>query len=329
MIAEATRSASFDETVAADVRRGLTSRRKSLPPYLLYDAIGSHLYERITELPEYYLTRTERGILQARASDMVAHAVAGSARPLGVIELGAGSASKTEIVLRSVLARQPGCVYVPIDISRAAIDDATCRLAVELPRVRVRPLAMSHHQALRALQAIEGPQLVLFIGSSIGNFEDGEAAALLRAVAASLGAGTSLLLGMDLRKSPDVLLPAYDDAAGVTAAFDKNVLARINRELGGRFDLDRFRHVARWNDRASRIEMHLESTRAQDVAIDALGLRVHFDAGETIHTESSIKYDLARAEQLLTRGGFALETTYFDEARTFAVHLARAGQLAA
>jgi dimethylhistidine N-methyltransferase len=325
MTAEAAARSSFDAAVAADVRRGLTSRLKSLPPYLLYDELGSDLYERITELPEYYLTRAEREILCARASDLVARAMERSLRPLGIVELGAGSASKTEIVLRAVLDRQPGCTYVPIDVSRAAIEGAKNRLGVHLPRVRVRPLVMTHDRAIRALHAIEGPQLVLFIGSSIGNFEDHEAEALLRGLRGALGAGTSLLLGTDLRKSPRMLLPAYDDAAGVTAAFDKNVLSRINRELGGRFALDRFRHVARWNEIASRIEMHLESVDSQDVAVDALDLRVHFDPGETIHTESSIKYDLARVTRLLVRGGFALETTYFDEARTFAVHLARAG----
>jgi L-histidine N-alpha-methyltransferase len=316
---------SFDATVAAAVRRGLSSRPKSLPPYLLYDARGSELYEQITDLPEYYLTRAERGILQASAGDIVARASAGARGPLGVIELGAGSASKTELVLRAVLERQTRCVYVPVDVSRAAIEGAKSRLAVELPRVAVRPLVMTHDLATQALRAVGGPQLVLFIGSSIGNFEDAEAAAILGGLRDALGAGASLLLGTDLRKSARVLLPAYDDAAGVTAAFDKNLLVRMNREFGARFDLDRFRHVARWNERGSRVEMHLESTIAQEVALEALGLRVPFERGETIHTESSIKYDLAHVDRLLSRGGFARETTYFDDARTFAVHLARAG----
>jgi L-histidine N-alpha-methyltransferase len=319
---------SFDATaaVAAAVRRGLTSRPKSLPPFLLYDDVGSGLYEQITALPEYYLTRTEREILRTHADDLVTRArgTASPTRSLGVVELGAGSASKTEILLRAILERQGACEYVPIDVSPTATEQAQKRLAAELPDVRVRPLVMTHEQAIRALRKLEGPQLVLFIGSSIGNLEDAEAERLLRALADACGAETSLLLGTDLRKSPRVLLPAYDDAAGVTAAFDRNVLARINRELGGRFDLDRFRHVARWNDAASRVEMHLESLERHDVAIDALELRVHFDAGETIHTESSIKYDLARVERLLARGGFALDTTYFDDARAFAVHLARA-----
>ena len=321
--------ASFDASTAADVRRGLTSRPKSLPPHLLYDAVGSELYEQITDLPEYYLTRAERAILGTHATDIVARAASSSPRPLGVVELGAGSASKTEVVLRAVLDRQPGCVYVAIDVSRVAIEGAKDRLAVELPRVRVRPLVMSHEQGISALRGTEGPQLVLFIGSSVGNFGDEDASALFRSVKDALGPETSLLLGTDLRKSPELLLSAYDDAAGVTAAFNKNLLSRINRELGGRFDLDRFRHVARWNERASRMEMHLESKDSHDVAIDALDVRVHFDAGETIHTESSIKYDLPRVERLLASGGFTLETTYFDEARTFAVHLARASAKAA
>jgi L-histidine Nalpha-methyltransferase len=323
MIVETGASSSFDPTVAADVRRGLTARPKSLPPYLLYDDLGSCLYERITELPEYYLTRAERGILHARASDIVARVAQRLPHPIRVVELGAGSASKTDVILRAVLARQVGCVYVPIDVSRSAIEGVKSRLRVELPRVTVCPLRMTHDEAIKALLAIPGPQLVVFIGSSIGNLDDPQAEVLLRALGRSLGAETSLLLGTDLRKSPDVLIPAYDDTAGVTAAFNKNVLARINRDLGGHFDLDHYRHVARWNEEASRIEMHLESASSHDVAIDALGLRVHFDTGETIHTESSIKYDLARAKQILVRSGFTLETTYFDEASTFAVHLAR------
>jgi len=324
MMAQAQAYTALDRAIAADVRRGLTAHPKSLPPYLLYDAHGSELYERITELPEYYLTRVERGILRKNAADIVARASLGSPRPLGVVELGAGSATKTEIVLQAVLDRQPGCVYVPIDVSHAAIEGAESRLATELPRVRVRPLVTSHEHGIRALRGTLGPQLVLFIGSSIGNLADGEASALFRQLHGALGADTWLLVGTDLRKDPSILLPAYDDAAGVTAAFDKNLLSRINRELGGRFDLARFRHVARWSETASRVEMHLESTHAQDVIIDSLELRVHFDAGETIHTESSVKYDLPRVVTVLARGGFALETTYFDEARMFALHLARA-----
>lgn len=316
--------------IAADVRRGLTATPKSLPPYLFYDDAGSRLYEEITELDEYYLTRAEREIFEAHAHDIVWRTMpkAGdsenAARPLGVVELGAGSASKTEVILRAILERQPGCAYVPIDVSAAAIDEAVTRLRTSLPTVRVSPLVMTHERAVRALYPTGAPQLVLFIGSSVGNFPDDEAVPLLRGLRAALGPNTSLVLGTDLRKDPSILLPAYDDEAGVTAAFNRNVLVRINRELGGHFDLARFRHVARWNDAASRVEMHLESTVRQEVPIDGLGLVVRFAAAETIHTESSIKYDIPRVERLLASSGFRLQRTYYDDRRRFAVHLARA-----
>jgi len=309
-----------------EVRRGLTASPKALPPLLFYDEEGSRLYERITELPEYYLTRAERSIFVQHADELVGLALgaAEAGRPLTVVELGAGSASKTEVLLAAVLRRQPSCVYVPIDVSRAALDGAARRLAESLPAVRVRPIVGTHEGALAELAKIEGPALAMFIGSSIGNLHDDDAKHLLRGLRRALGRPASLLLGTDLRKSPELLIPAYDDAAGVTAAFNKNVLARINRELGGRFDPGRFRHVARWNEALSRIEMHLESVEDQSVPIDALGIAVHFRAGETIHTESSVKYDLAHVGRLLEAGGFGRPTAYFDRERRFAVHLARA-----
>ena len=312
-------------SIAADVRRGLWATPKTLPPHLFYDGEGSALYERITELPEYYLTRAEREILLAHAGELVARAADGIEGPLRVIELGAGTATKTELLLRAVVERQKRCEYVPIDVSETAIQSAQRRLHVVLPEVHVSPLVMTHEQALRSLrESAASPALVLFIGSSIGNFEDAEASVMLRGLRDALGSGTTLLLGTDLRKSPDVLLRAYDDAAGVTAEFNMNLLRRINRDLGGHFDLARFRHVARWNDAASRIEMHLESLIRQEVPIDGLGLCARFEAGETIHTESSIKYDLPRVRSLLGAGGFALDTTLYDAERRFAVHLARA-----
>jgi dimethylhistidine N-methyltransferase len=309
------------ESMANDVRLGLTARPKTLPPYLLYDETGSALYERITELPEYYLTRTERRILASHAHDIVGR-IGGGRDSLTVIELGAGSASKTPILLRAILERRSQCVYVPIDVSPAALATARDRLGAELPAVEVRPLPTTYERALRALGDTPSPRLVLFIGSSVGNMPDEQASALLRRVRRSLAGETWLVLGTDLRKSPDVLRAAYDDAAGVTAAFNANVLARINRELGGQFELDRFRHVARWNDAESRIEMHLASTVAQDVAVEALGTRFRFDIGETIHTESSAKYDLPRVEKILADGGFALDATYADREFDFAVNVA-------
>jgi len=310
------------------VRRGLTDFPKSLPPLLFYDEEGSRLYERITELPEYYLTRAERSIFVQRADELVDRALAvdGPGRQLTVVELGAGSATKTELLLAALLRRQAACVYVPIDVSPAALDLATQRLSESLPAVRVRPIVATHEGALPQLARIEGPVLAMFIGSSIGNLADEDATRLLRGLRGALGRRASLLLGTDLKKAPEILIPAYDDAAGVTAAFNKNVLVRINRELGGRFDLARFRHVARWNEGRSRIEMHLESTDDQRVSIEALGIVVHFRRGETIHTESSVKYDLPHAARLMEAGGFSPPTVYFDEERRFAVHLAPASR---
>jgi dimethylhistidine N-methyltransferase len=313
-------------TIAADVRSGLTASPKTLPHYLLYDEAGSRIYEQITALPEYYLTRTERSIFEARSEEIVARIAASDARTLGVIELGAGSAAKTEVLLRALSARQETVLYVPVDVSPSALAEAEERLAKSAPRVTMRGLQMAYDRALGALAEVPPPRLVMFIGSSVGNLEDADASSLFRRIRDALGAGTWLLLGTDLRKAPATMLAAYDDAAGVTAAFDKNILAHVNRELGGHFDLDRFRHVARWNEAASRIEMHLESMVAQEVAVDALGLRVRFEAGETIHTESCAKYDLPRVTRLLEAGGFALETTYFDAERRFGLHLAKALQ---
>jgi len=308
-------------SMADDVRRGLTARPKTLPPYLFYDDEGSRLYERITELPEYYLTRAERAILTKHAGDIVEQ-VRQRSRPLSVIELGAGSASKTEILLRAIVEREGRCTYIPIDVSRGALEAAAQRIAGALPAMQVRAMPETYDGALRALGDVPPPHVVLFLGSSVGNMTDDEASALLGRVRRALPGGTSLVLGTDLRKNPDVLRAAYDDAAGVTASFNRNLLVHINRELGGRFDLAAFRHRALWNARASRVEMHLESTRAQEVVIEALDLRVRFDAGETIHTESCAKYDVPRVERLLAAGGFALAKTFTDPEPGFAVHVA-------
>ena len=308
--------------IARDVLQGLSASPKTLPPYLFYDARGSELYERITELPEYYLTRTERAIFEAHADAMVRAVSAHASAPLQVIELGAGSAKKTELVLASVLRAQDQCLYVPIDVSASALRAAQANLARALPRVHVRPVIGDHADAFTHLRGVEAPQLVLFIGSSIGNLRDEDAARLFWQLRRALGTHAWLLLGTDLRKDPATLVAAYDDAAGVTAAFNKNLLARINRELGGHFDLRSFRHVARWNDAESRIEMHLESVIAQRVGIDALGVSVRFEKGETIHTESSVKYDRGRVERVLGAGGFRRRETWMDGEGKFAVHLA-------
>jgi dimethylhistidine N-methyltransferase len=321
VIAREDRDGAAGASIAGDVRDGLTARPKALPPYLFYDDRGSRLYELITDLPEYYLCRAERGIIAAHAREMVARVVGGPA-PASVIELGSGSASKTAVLLSAMLERQPRCAYFPIDVSSCALAAAEKRLAREVPGVHVHALPMTYEAALSALGEIPPPRIVLFLGSSVGNLPDVTAVALLRRVRRALPGETWLLMGTDLRKNPGVLRAAYDDAAGVTAAFNKNILHRINRDLGGHFDPDQFRHLALWNDGESRIEMHLESAEPQEIAVDALHLQVRFRRGETIHTESSCKYDLPRIERLLSAAGFSREASYSDGEGAFAVHLA-------
>jgi L-histidine N-alpha-methyltransferase len=304
--------------IAQDVYEGLTRARKSLPPKLFYDRAGSRLFERITRLPEYYLTRTELKILRARACHIAARVPAGAR----IVELGAGSAAKTRVLLRAISEHHGSANYSPVDISPAALAAAARQLKRSLPQVRVRPLLADMGDGLDFLAEVPPPRLVMYIGSSIGNFEQDEAARFLYDVRRQLAPGDALLLGTDLVKDTAVLLDAYNDAAGVTAAFNLNVLERINRELGGHFDPRSFRHLALWNREQSRIEMHLQSTRAQVVPIDALQLCVRFAAGETIHTENSHKYTIAGAQEMLREAGFAGVETWTDPQQWFAVHWA-------
>lgn len=314
------------DLVGQAVSEGLMRRRKRLPPWLFYDAAGSSLFERITELPEYYPTRAERSIFEEQGDAIVA--AAGGKVSLHVAELGAGTATKSQILLRAAVRRQGRTTFLPTDVAPAPLAIAVARFAREEPEVEVSPVVGHHELALESIRKLADRQLVLFIGSSIGNYTNGEAGAFVRAIRQSLRPGGALLLGTDLRKSPSVLVPAYDDAQGVTAMFNKNMLARINRQLGGHFDLNRFRHVALWNAAESRIEMHLESTCDQIVYIDSLRTHVTFRRGERIHTESSVKYDEAMVDALLVGAGFKREQTFLDRERRFAVHLARAREAA-
>jgi L-histidine N-alpha-methyltransferase len=323
-------SIGIDRRVAAAVRAGLTRRRKRLPAWLFYDAAGSRLFDAITELPEYYPTRTERGVLAANAMEMVAQA-ANHAR-LRIVELGAGTADKTRLLLKAAADMQGRVLYEPVDVSASALDAGRKRIEREIAGVTVAPRVADFTRGsgpmdARAHLELVGTRerrMVLFIGSSIGNFEPREARQLLRRVRAGLATGDSFLLGVDLVKDEATLLAAYDDAAGVTAAFNRNLLARLNRELDAEFDPDVFEHRALWNRAESRIEMHLASRFAQQVWIAALGLRVQFAAGESIHTENSYKYRPGQAEALLAESGFQAERTWTDPRGWFAVCLGRA-----
>jgi L-histidine N-alpha-methyltransferase len=312
-----------EASVAAAVRDGLTSHPKRLPPWLFYDAAGSRLFEQITELPEYYLTRTERGILTAHAGEMIAQAAEGQS--LRLVELGAGSADKTRLLLSAAVAHQGTVLYEPLDVSATALEDAKARIEREIPGVRVAPQVLDYTQGLDGLEpaAAGERRLVLYIGSSIGNFEPRAAERLLQSLHAGLGPGDSLLLGVDLIKDEATLLAAYNDAAGVTAAFNRNVLVRLNRELDANFDPEAFAHRAIWNASESRIEMHLESRVAQRVRLAALNLEVDFAPDETIHTENSYKYAPGAAEAMLAEAGFAPAGSWTDARGWFAVCLGR------
>jgi dimethylhistidine N-methyltransferase len=309
--------------VAAAVRTGLSTSPRRLPPWLFYDEAGSVLFERITELPEYYLTRTERSILAAHASEMIARAAGG--RQLRIVELGAGSADKTRLLLKAAVAAQGSVLYEPVDVSATALEAARERIEREIPEVTVAPQVMDYVHGLDLDS--EGPderRLVLYIGSSIGNFEPEDAVRLLTRIREALRPGDSLLLGVDLVKDVSTLLAAYDDQAGVTANFNLNLMARLNRELGANFNLRAFRHKAIWDEVHSRMEMYLESLSAQKVNIRVLGMKVDFAPGERIHTENSYKYAPGQPERMLENAGFAPAGCWSDSERWFSVCLGRA-----
>src|SRR5262250_1634791 len=257
--------------IADDVCRGLSALRKHLPPKLFYDARGSELFEQITELAEYYLTRTERAILRYSSSEIVAQAGA----KLTLVEMGAGSATKTRVLIEAILRRQLRLAFYPVDVSPAALQAAVASLNGDYPALVVSPLVADYNHHMPDLKSLPGRKLALFIGSTIGNFEPSEAVEFLTRLRESLGREDAVLIGFDMRKDPAILRAAYNDAQGVTAAFNMNVLGRINRELGGGFDLNHFRHVALWNEEQSRIEMHLESGIEQRVWIKDLGRSFH------------------------------------------------------
>ena len=322
-----------------DVRHGLGQKPKRLPCRWFYDAEGSRLFEEICGLREYYLTRVERSILLACAEKIAARMPsdgragliaagspgalsAGSAGALSVVELGSGSAVKTRIVLDALLASRPALRYVPIDISMAALAESSWALLRDYETLEIRAVAGEYEDGLDVVRReIEEPRLVLWLGSNIGNLDGNGAARFLRWLRGLLGPADRVLCGIDLRKSKDVLERAYDDARGVTARFNKNLLARINRELGGHFDLDTFTHRAVYDEETGRVAMYLVSTRAQRVPIEALEGDVRFAAGETIHTEDSFKYSLPEIDRLAERAGLRTEARWTDAGRRFAVCL--------
>jgi dimethylhistidine N-methyltransferase len=305
---------SFGEDVAA----GLRASPKRLSSKFFYDELGSALFEAITHLPEYYLTRAETEIL-AESGWQIVRALE---EPVEFLELGSGSAMKTRVLIDEALRAQGSLRYSPIDISADALRSSAVSLVDAYRALRIRAYAADYFDILGSPHlTFEGRVLAMFMGSNIGNYDPPSARALLLRVAASLRTGDGLLIGADLKKDRATLEAAYDDPTGVTAAFNKNLLGRINRELGGMFDLRDFVHVARYDEVRGCVDSYLEARRAHRVRIAALELEVQFDEGERIHTESSYKFDREAMAELGAASGFTLKTTWTDAASRFGVHL--------
>ncbi|MDQ6653162.1 MAG: L-histidine N(alpha)-methyltransferase [Acidobacteriota bacterium] len=304
--------------LAEDVRRGLSTRPKRFLPKYFYDQLGSQLFEAICLLPEYYLTRAENEILE-RYSDEIVASVEGDTT---LIEMGSGSASKTRLIIEALLRKQNNLLFIPVDISASALDSSSRILLQSYPQLKVEAYAADYFAGLTELG--KKPRLrtlALFLGSNISNFDPEEALRFLRALRRVLREGDALLLGADLKKDRSVLEAAYNDALGVTAAFNLNVLARINRELGGDFDLKSFQHHAFYNEAVGRVEIYIESLRVQTVTINQLGVEVQFGEGEQIHTENSYKYDLSDITHLASETGFTRAHTWVDHERQFSSNL--------
>jgi L-histidine Nalpha-methyltransferase len=301
----------------AEVARGLGATAKRLPCRFFYDAEGSRLFEQICTLPEYYPTRTEEDILRSAAGDII-DAVG---EKVALSEFGSGDSRKTRILIEALLERQDRLIYVPVDISVAHLEQAAHQLLQEYRRLWLTAIGGEYHDAIPYLPRHDGPRLILFLGGNIGNFASLDAAAFLARVRREMTARDRLLVGFDRVKPARLLEAAYDDAAGVTAAFNKNLLARINRELGGRFDLEAFAHHAPFIEAAQRVEMRLVSTRAQSVRIAALDREYGFRAGEAIHTEDCHKYTPGAFGRLASAAGLAIAESWTDARGWFTLAL--------
>jgi L-histidine Nalpha-methyltransferase len=293
---------------------GLTASPKTLPPKLFYDDEGCRLFYEITRTPEYYLTRTEIALLTAVAPQVVPGAVSDAA----LVEFGGSDETKALILLD--LPDKPFTMYVSIDVAAPALSAMQQRMSMTCPGLRVMPVVADFMQPLR-LPTLPAARMGFFPGSTIGNLNPGEATRFLDSARASLGSGSWFLLGADLKKSPKILLPAYNDAAGITAAFNLNLLRRLNREAGADFNPNEFRHEALWNEAESRIEMHLFARR--DLAVDIAGQTIHFAEGESIHTENSYKHTADRIDAIARNAGWEVDRSWTDRDGLFGLFLLR------
>jgi L-histidine N-alpha-methyltransferase len=324
------------EEFANDVAICLATENKRLNPKYLYDHLGSQLFEQICVQPEYYLTRTEASLLK-RHAPLITNLVGSDIR---IIELGSGSSSKTALLLKYLSSQKKRIIYFPIDISISILMESTRRLKSQFPNASIIAIRSDYGTGIdraatkcRAIDGVRGrkkkktnktnnngnqySKLILFLGSSIGNFEPMAARSLLRSIREKLHTNDFLLVGFDLQKDESVLTAAYNDKAGITAKFNLNLLARINRELGGNFELEKFKHYAFYNREQHRIEMHLVSNTDQQVYIEALGKNFSFGKGDSIHTENSYKYSLDQIAALAKDSGFRIKKEFTDEKRWF------------
>lgn len=310
---------SQQEAFASDVAQGLAASRKALPAKYFYDAPGCQLYEQICALPEYYPYRAETDILTTYAADI--HAAIGH---LPLVELGSGNASKTRLLLAEYARAARPFIYGPVDMALSALQDIAATLLPAYPQMTLHALQADFASDPSVLFTLPlSPRALAFFGSSLGNWTPTESQAFLRQLAQRMGPDDVFLLGVDLKKDPHILEPAYDDAQGVTAAFNLNLLQRINRELGADFQPDQFRHVAFYDTTLGRIEMHLQSLVDQQVGIAATGQTIRFTRGETIHTENSYKYSVEELQVLGHQASLTLEHTWFDRQQYFVLALFR------
>lgn len=306
----------MDEDVLAELRAGLTRRPRELPSRLFYDERGSRLFEEITRLPEYYLTRAERALIAAHVPGWIA-----ALRPRSLVELGAGNASKTRPILAAMRTDANDVVYVPIDVSAELLERTAARLREEFPGLVVRPITGTFPQSLAQVGSPPGPVLVTFLGSTIGNFARDDAVDLLRRIRASMRPADRLMIGVDLRKDVATLEAAYNDSRGVTAEFNRNILRVMNERFGANFDLQAFEHRAVYNAEEHRIEMYLVATRRQTVQVPGIG-SVELDDSDPIRTEISCKYDRGSVLDILVGAELDLVQWQPDDAGMFALALA-------
>jgi len=308
----------FINNFSEDVKTGLTSESKYLPFVYFYDHIGSQLFEKICELPEYYLTRTETNILQTNADDIVSL----FSEDTVLVELGSGSSTKTRILIEAFLERQCLAHYTPIDVSHQMLEESAYTLLEAYPDLEINAIAARYNEGIDHLNIRTDQQnLITWLGSSIGNFNRSEVTTLLRHIQKIILPNDRFLVGIDLQKNKTIIENAYNDAQGITAEFNLNILAHVNRELGGNFVLEDFDHKAIYNDEVGRIEMNLISNIDQKVFISELGLEVSFEANEAIHTENSHKYSLGDIDALAEESGLYVEQQWFDTERLFSLNL--------